>query len=64
MAHWRAYGGNTSQKVRAVQGKTFIIAGSEPHISAPRKDAADIVLMLRRHLDAGIQQRLYEEAGK
>jgi predicted nucleotidyltransferase len=39
-----------------------IIAWSERHTAAPRKDASDLFLILRKYLDAGNQQRLYEEA--
>lgn len=39
-----------------------VIAWSERHTTAPRKDAADLLLILRSYLDAGNQQRLYDEA--
>jgi len=39
-----------------------VIAWSDRHITAPRKDAADLLLILKSYLDAGNQQRLYEEA--
>jgi predicted nucleotidyltransferase len=39
-----------------------IVAWSERHIAAPRKDATDLRLILKHYLDAGNQQRLYEEA--
>ena len=38
-----------------------IIAWSDRHITAPRKDAADLLLVLKHYLDAGNQQRLYYE---
>lgn len=39
-----------------------IIAWSERHTTAPRKDAADLLLILKNYLDAGNHQRLYDEA--
>ncbi|MBI4526539.1 MAG: nucleotidyl transferase AbiEii/AbiGii toxin family protein [Deltaproteobacteria bacterium] len=39
-----------------------VLVWSERHTAAPRKDAADFVLILRNYLDAGHQQRLYDEA--
>ena len=39
-----------------------VIAWSERHTTAPRKDAADLLLILKHYLDAGNQQRLYDEA--
>ena len=39
-----------------------LVAWSERHTAAPRKDAADLLLILKNYLDAGNQQRLYEEA--
>jgi predicted nucleotidyltransferase len=39
-----------------------VIAWSERHTTAPRKDAVDLLLILRSYLDAGNQQRLYDEA--
>jgi predicted nucleotidyltransferase len=39
-----------------------VIAWSERHATAPRKDATDLVLILKSYLDAGNQQRLYDEA--
>jgi predicted nucleotidyltransferase len=39
-----------------------VIAWSDRHVTAPRKDAADLLLILKSYLDAGNQQRLYEEA--
>jgi predicted nucleotidyltransferase len=39
-----------------------VIAWSDRHLTSPRKDAADLLLILKRYLDAGNQQRLYEEA--
>ena len=39
-----------------------VIAWSERHTTAPRKDAADLLLILKSYLDAGNQQRLYDEA--
>jgi len=39
-----------------------VIAWSERHITAPRKDATDLLLILKNYLDAGNQQRLYDEA--
>jgi predicted nucleotidyltransferase len=39
-----------------------VIAWSERHTMAPRKDAADLLLILKNYLDAGNQQRLYDEA--
>lgn len=39
-----------------------IVAWSERHTAAPRKDAADLLLILKYYLDAGHQQRLYDEA--
>jgi len=39
-----------------------IIAWSKRHTAAPRKDATDLLLILKNYLDAGNQQRLYEEA--
>jgi predicted nucleotidyltransferase len=39
-----------------------IVAWSERHTAAPRKDATDLLLILKHYLDAGNQQRLYEEA--
>ena len=39
-----------------------VIAWSERHTMAPRKDAADLGLILKSYLDAGNQQRLYDEA--
>jgi predicted nucleotidyltransferase len=38
------------------------VAWSERHTAAPRKDATDLLLILKNYLDAGNQQRLYEEA--
>jgi len=39
-----------------------VIAWSERHTTAPRKDAADLLLVLKNYLDAGNQHRLYDEA--
>ena len=39
-----------------------VIAWSERHTTAPRQDAVDLLLILRSYLDAGNQQRLYDEA--
>ena len=39
-----------------------LVAWSERHTAAPRKDAADLLLILKNYLDAGNQQCLYEEA--
>jgi predicted nucleotidyltransferase len=39
-----------------------VIAWSERHATAPRKDAADLLLILKNYLDAGNHQRLYDEA--
>jgi predicted nucleotidyltransferase len=39
-----------------------VIAWSERHTAAPRKDAADLLLILKSYLDAGNQGRLYDEA--
>lgn len=39
-----------------------VIAWSERHATAPRRDAADLLLILKNYLDAGHQQRLYDEA--
>jgi len=39
-----------------------VIAWSERHTTAPRQDAVDLLLILRNYLDAGNQQRLYDEA--
>jgi len=39
-----------------------VIAWSDRHITAPRKDAADLLLILKNYLDAGNQERLYDEA--
>jgi len=39
-----------------------LIAWSERHATAPGKDAADLLLILKNYLDAGNQSRLYEEA--
>jgi predicted nucleotidyltransferase len=39
-----------------------IVAWSERHTAAPRKDATDLFLILKNYLDARNQQRLYEEA--
>jgi predicted nucleotidyltransferase len=39
-----------------------IIAWSDRHDTAPRKDAAYLLLILKHYLDAANQQRLYEEA--
>ena len=39
-----------------------VIAWSERHTTAPRKDATDLLLILKNYLDAGNQQRLYDEA--
>ena len=39
-----------------------IVAWSERHTAAPRKDATDLLLILKNYLDAGKQQRLYDEA--
>lgn len=39
-----------------------VIAWSERHDAAPRRDAADLLLILKNYLDAGHQQRLYDEA--
>lgn len=39
-----------------------LIAWSDRHTTAPRKDAADLLLILKNYLDAGHQQRLYDEA--
>ena len=41
-----------------------MVAWSERHASAPRKDAADLLLILKNYLDAGNQKRLYEEAAQ
>jgi predicted nucleotidyltransferase len=38
-----------------------VISWSERHTAVPRKDAADLLLILKNYLDAGNQQRLYEE---
>jgi predicted nucleotidyltransferase len=39
-----------------------IVAWSKRYTAAPRKDATDLFLILKNYLDAGNQQRLYEEA--
>lgn len=39
-----------------------VLAWSERHTTAPRKDATDLLLILKNYLDAGQQQRLYDEA--
>jgi predicted nucleotidyltransferase len=39
-----------------------VIAWSERHVAAPRRDATDLLLILKNYLDAGNQQRLYDEA--
>jgi predicted nucleotidyltransferase len=39
-----------------------VIAWSERHATAPRRDAADLLLILKNYLDAGHQQRMYDEA--
>jgi predicted nucleotidyltransferase len=39
-----------------------VLAWSERHTVAPRRDAADLLLILGNYLDAGNQQRLYDEA--
>jgi predicted nucleotidyltransferase len=39
-----------------------MVASSERYTAAPRKDATDLLLILKNYLDAGNQQRLYEEA--
>jgi predicted nucleotidyltransferase len=39
-----------------------LVAWSERHSAVPRKDATDLLLILKNYLDAGNQQRLYEEA--
>ena len=41
-----------------------IVAWSERHTAAPRKDATDLLLILKNYLDAGKQQRLYDEAAR
>jgi predicted nucleotidyltransferase len=39
-----------------------VIAWSARHTTAPRQDAVDLLLILKNYLDAGNQQRLYDEA--
>lgn len=39
-----------------------VIAWSDRHVTAPRKDATDLLLILKSYLDAGNQERLYDEA--
>jgi predicted nucleotidyltransferase len=39
-----------------------ILSWAERRAYAPRKDASDIMLILRNYLDAGNSERLYEEA--
>jgi predicted nucleotidyltransferase len=39
-----------------------IIAWSDRHITAPQKDAGDLLLILKNYLDAGNRERLYDEA--
>jgi predicted nucleotidyltransferase len=39
-----------------------LVAWSERHSAVPRKDATDLLLILKNYLDAGNQHRLYEEA--
>jgi predicted nucleotidyltransferase len=39
-----------------------LVAWSERHAMAPRRDAADLLLILKNYLDAGNQSRLYDEA--
>lgn len=39
-----------------------VFAWSERHLVAPRKDAADLVLIIKSYLDAGQHDRLYDDA--
>lgn len=39
-----------------------LVAWSDRHATAPGKDAADLLLILKNYLDAGNQSRMYEEA--
>jgi predicted nucleotidyltransferase len=39
-----------------------LVAWSERHATAPGRDAADLLLILKNYLDAGNQSRLYHEA--
>ena len=72
-SRWLSRGSGFSRRGNAGRGRANsgplpmlailkVIAWSERHTTAPRKDAADLLLILKSYLDAGNQQRLYDEA--